>query len=312
MTTPEISLTLFKSIYDNKTNKRVDLKDFEEFDDLLLELSKIERKGKRDACLISPATYKPETTRANKNVVDWRGWAAIDVDDFKIDGDVEKSLYNRFGKYRFICYSTASSTHDHLKFRVVFRLTEYVAADKIKAFWYALNREIGELGDIQTKDLSRMYYIPALYAGAYNFYISNNGDQSIDPNELIQKHPYAQKANLTFLEKLPDSVREEVLKYRMSKLTNTSVSWTNYRDCPFFPKNLALEYMTISTTGWYHKMYQIMVATAGNAIKNEYPITSQEIAQLCRQLDQETGNWYENRPLEQEADRALEYVYSNM
>jgi len=26
----------------------------------------------------------------------------------------------------------------------------------------------------------------------------------------------------------------------------------------------------------------------------------------------ETGNWYKNRPLDKEADRALEYVYKNM
>ena len=59
-------------------------------------------------------------------------------------------------------------------------------------------------------------------------------------------------------------------------------------------------------------MFQIMVAVAGSAIKNNYPITSDEIALLCRQLDSETGNWYKDRPLTKEADRALEYVYRNM
>ena len=42
-------------------------------------------------------------------------------------------------------------------------------------------------------------------------------------------------------------------------------------------------------------MYQIMVALAGNAVRNKYPITSAEISQLCRELDLDTGNWYENR-----------------
>jgi hypothetical protein len=59
-------------------------------------------------------------------------------------------------------------------------------------------------------------------------------------------------------------------------------------------------------------MYQIMVAIAGNAIKKEYPITADEIASLCRELDMETGNWYKSRPLDKEADRALEYVYRNI
>ena len=48
-----------------------------------------------------------------------------------------------------------------------------------------------------------------------------------------------------------------------------------------------------------------------NAIKNNYPITATEIAYLCRELDIDTGNWYEKRPLDKEAERALEYVYKN-
>ena len=59
-------------------------------------------------------------------------------------------------------------------------------------------------------------------------------------------------------------------------------------------------------------MYAIMIATAGNAVRRKYPITPDEISQLCRQFDQDNGNWYKNRPLDKEADRALEYVYKNI
>ena len=78
-------------------------------------------------------------------------------------------------------------------------------------------------------------------------------------------------------------------------------------------KNLQLEqeYRSITGTGWYHKMYQIMVAIAGNAGKRSYPITAQQIAELCKQFDMENGNWHDNRPLDKEADRALEYIYRN-
>ena len=55
-----------------------------------------------------------------------------------------------------------------------------------------------------------------------------------------------------------------------------------------------------------------MVATAGNAIRRKYPITASEVSILCRQFDEDTGNWYKNRPLDKEADRALEYVYRNI
>ena len=180
-------------------------------------------------------------------------------------------------------------------------------------FWYALQSELGELGDKQTKDLSRMYYIPAEYAGAHNFIFSNTDGASIDPDELIVKHPMPEKTNLNnFFDRLPDELQRQILEHRKSKLENTNINWTSYRDCPFFPRKLEAEYRAISNTGWYHKMYQIMVAIAGNAVKRQYPISSAEISKMCRELDMETGNWYENRPLDKEADRALEYVYKNL
>ena len=55
-----------------------------------------------------------------------------------------------------------------------------------------------------------------------------------------------------------------------------------------------------------------MVALAGNAVKRKYPLTAAEISKLCREFDMETGTWYENRPMDKEADRALEYVYKNL
>ena len=111
--------------------------------------------------------------------------------------------------------------------------------------------------------------------------------------------------------RIKEAGKKEGRKERKEQVTNKSIVWNSYRDCPFFPKKLAQEYMAISSGGWYHKMYQIMIAIAGNAIKREYPITAKEIALLCKEFDQETGNWYENRPLELEADGAIEYVYKN-
>lgn len=312
MTTPVISLTLFNSIFDNKTNKRVDLHDFNAFERVLYQLSEKPRTGKKDAELMSPATYLPDTTRKNDNVVEWSGWCAVDVDDVEFDGDLRDVLCERFSNYRFICYSTASSTKDSPKFRLVFPLTSPVESSNIKKFWWALQTELGDIGDKQTKDLSRMYYIPGKYAGADNFIFSYRNGAAIDPDELIFKHPMPEKQNLNnFFDRLPNELQEQIMQYRKDQL-DANFDWNSYHDCPFWPKKLAAEYQTINKTGWYAKMYAIMVATAGNAIKNKYPISSAEIAQLCRQFDTDTGNWYKNRPLDKEADRALEYVYKNM
>lgn len=309
----QISGTIFKSLFENKTHGRFDLANFDAFERVLYELSEVKRKDKKDASLMSPATYQPDTTRKNDNVVEWGGWCCVDIDDYTPEGKLEDDLLNRFGSYRFVCYSTASSTVDQPKFRLVFPLTTSVDRDKIKHFWFALNTELGDLADKQTKDLSRMYYIPATYAGAHNFIFSNTDGNDIDPNELMFKHEYHQKSNLNnFFDRLPDAIQQQILEHRKSKLDNTNIVWSSYRDCPFFPKKLEAEYRLINNTGWYSKMYSIMIAIAGNAIKRNYPITSAEISKMCRELDMDTGNWYENRPLDKEADRALEYVYKNM
>ena len=297
--------TLFKSLYDVATDEAIDFNYFVDFEKVLYKLADIPRKDKTSAYLMSPASYISGTTRKNDNVTSWGGWSAVDVDDY--EGDIDN--YS-IGKYHYVCYSTASSTKENPKFRLVFPLTRQIQREEIKHFWFALNTELGEVGDIQTKDLSRMYYIPGKYANAFNFIFTREGDY-IDPKILMDKHEYIEKGGDTFFDKLPKSMQEALINHTKNSLTNTDITWTSYRDCPFFPRNLETEYRSITGTGWYYKMYQIMVALAGNAIKSKYPITAKEIAWLCRELDMDTGNWYEKRPLDKEAERALEYVMKN-
>ena len=181
----DYSLTLFKSIFDNKTQKRMDFTSYTQFERLLFDLAQQKREDKKSAPLISPATYVEDTTRANDNVLGWAGWCAVDVDEHVFDGDLEKELIDRYGKWNHIVYSTASSTQEHPKFRIVFPLTVNVPKDKIKHFWFALNKELGDIGDPQTKDLSRMYYVPGKYKGAYNFIFNNFSGEDMNPYEIM-------------------------------------------------------------------------------------------------------------------------------
>lgn len=155
-----------------------------------------------------------------------------------------------------------------------------------------------------------MYYIPARYSGAHNFFYVNSG-VPLGVDDLLREFPYQEKTGNDLLDILPEEIKESVLEHRKNSLTNTDVTWSGYLDCPFFPNKMAMDYKSVSGTGWYHQMYRIMVATACNAVKQGYPITAREISQLCKQLDAETGNWYENRPLEVEATSAIKWAYAN-
>ena len=305
------SLTLFKSVFDNKTHKRIDCSSYAEFEKLLFDLADQPRKDKKSAPLISPATYKPDTTRANDNVIGWAGWCAVDVDEHVFDGELEKELLNAYGTWNHVVYSTASSTKEHPKFRIVFPLTDDIPKDKIKHFWFALNKELGDIGDPQTKDLSRMYYVPGQYQDAYNFIYNNFSATDMNPYDIMAKHDYVERQG-TLLDNLPPAIKKAMLSHRKNEMTNTNITWNNYKDCPFVNKKMVKEYNLITDTGWYTKMYGIMVSIAGNAIRKKYPITAGEITTLCKEIDYENGNWYKSRPFDKEADRAIEFVYGNL
>jgi hypothetical protein len=312
-----IELTIFENLYDNKTDKQLQLSDFSEFENLLYKMSEIPRKGKRDSQLISPACYKEDTNRrCNENVSHWSAWAAMDVDDHEFDPEnLENELINRFGHYNYVCYSTASSQRSLPKFRMVFPLSKNVNGTRIRHFWYALNRELGEIGDPQTKDLSRMYYIPASYDGAYNFIFSHHGGTNIDPVTLMNSHEYIETRSTAknFLERLPEAMQKEILEHRKNSMERKShIRWTGYRDCPFVNPHLINDYKAIAhvdNSGRYAMIYKIMVSIATNAIRDGYAITSAEIVGLIRELDMETSQRYTKRPLNVEADRALEFAY---
>ena len=253
----EYSLTLFKSVFDNKTAKRMDFTSYHQFERLLFDLAQQNRKDKKSAPLISPAVYIENTTRANDNVTGWAGWCAVDVDEHVFEGDLEKELIDRYGNWNHVVYSTASSTKEHPKFRIVFPLSIHVPKEKIKHFWFALNKELGDIGDPQTKDLSRMYYVPGKYEGAYNFIYNCFSAVDMNPYEIMAKHNYVEKTG-SLIDNLPREIRKQLLAHRKNEMTNIDVSWSNYRDCPFVNQKLVKEYQVITETGWYTKMLSLI------------------------------------------------------
>lgn len=308
-----MEFTIFQSVFDNQTHRKGAAQNWGQFVSLLRQSSYKPgykpKKGERTtkgSPLISPAIFEKGTTRANKNVTAWAGWAALDVDDWTEEG--LKQLNEKLQNYTHVRYSTSSSTEAKPKFRLVLCLDRYVKADEIRHFWYALNKEFAELGDPQTKDLARMFYVPAKYPGAYNFFdeldLGSKGVLSV--SDLLAKYTFADQSKKNLFENLPSSIQTKILEYRNSQLSNRKICWTSYRDCPFVNQEFVREYATCQSN-WYRKMYQIMVSIASKAIKRGYPITPTEIASLCKQIDMETGNWYKNRPFEVEATRAIEF-----
>jgi len=311
-------LTVFKSIFSNATTRGLTFENWDKFEEALFGMSKVpgfklkrgERHRRGAAPLISPAKYKPNTTRANDNVTHWSSWTAIDIDNY--EGSFQETL-EMFKEYRGICYSSASSTKEHPKFRIVLNLSKDIPADKIRHFWFALNKEFNDVSDPQTKDLSRMYYVPAEYPDAFNFIFRLGGSTVINPDVLMAKTKYVEPPR-DFLSKLPEDVQRAVIKQRKQSLTNNNFQWTSYQDCPFVNRKLLREYQSIAFqdgTGRYGLFYKIMTSIAGNAIRQKYPITPFEIAELMSGIDLDFGARYQKRPLQLEAARAISFIIRN-
>ena len=313
-----LTFTIFKNIFDTDTDKIVELDNFKAFEKLLYDLSKLKaekpEKGKplpkHAAKLISPAVYKKGKSRANDNVLRW-DFACLDVDDY--EGTFEE-IVNHLGEHYYVCYSTASSRKEKPKFRLVFPLTESVRAEDIKHFWYALNKEVLGIADAQTKDMARMFYVPGNYPEAFNFFFKHPGEV-IDPKAMMEKHPYDKSQDGDdFFARLPEDMQKLVLEHRKSKTTKKSnVLWTGYKDCKYVSNKMVDDYkeVYVADTGKYAGMYKFMVSVGFAAVRDGYDLDKVELAGLARSLDRDYGNNYENRPLEKEADRALEFVYRN-
>lgn len=303
------SITIFESMYDNKTNKKLEFQDFSGVEATLYELSKKYAKSKQDRPLISMAKYEDGKTRANDNVVEWTSWCAVDVDSAQmIDVENELKLDHEF---YYVCHSTASSTFEHPKFRLIIPLSRAVKSSEISHFWYALNKDIGNLVDKQTKDKSRMFYVPAQYEGANNFIFTKTGDV-LNVDDVMGRHKFVEILSTSYMDKLPADLKAAILKNRKSKMGISDVRWSSYKDCPFINKKILDEFVShanVDGSGRYAKLYSIMVSIATIAFANGYPIETRELVDLVKQIDMDTARRYQKRKLDVEASNAIKFAF---
>lgn len=328
-----IRFTLFSNIYDNVTKNQIEFDSFDNFDNAMKSFSELRgykpKKGERvtkSTALISPAIYQKGTTRANANVIEFGGFAMLDVDDFRFGcgNSLEYELCSTYPDVKFICYSTSSSTFDHPKFRLVFPLNRTVEKDDLLKLIYGINQKFGDMSDPQTKDLSRMFYLPAQYPDAFSFYFSYEGKgEYLNVDNLFEEYPYTGSKTYatgnTFIERLNPALRDIVLQSRQATLESKTTKaknyeWTGYNDCPFINGDLINEYKSIAFTdgsGRYSMIYKIMCSIASSAVKHNYPISVYELVELIRDIDRDTSNRYKHRKLEVEANRAIAWAYKS-
>lgn len=309
-----IKLTYFSSRKDNRTNKQLEFSGWEALVHYLEGLSDKEAYKPKlgedplpyHAPLISPAIYKEESLRRKDNVLCWAGWAALDVDEFS--GTIKDLDKFNDGNASYI-YSTPSSKETDIRFRLLVPLTRYVDETELLDFWYALNMKYLGLGDPQTKDSTRLFYVPGKYSDSFSFTRKYNGNY-LNPDEIMAKYPLPKIIKHRLSDKLPRSMAKAVQAERESTLYESGINlnWTSWRNCPFVNNKAVENYIYDDSEGYYHRFYSLMVSIASRAQIMGYEISVDEIETIMREIDADTGNWYEKRPIRQEAERAIAFI----
>lgn len=114
-------------------------------------------KGKDKEMLWSPAVYKPLSTRKKANVI------KVTCMVYDVDDGTPFEMHALFSDYYYYAHTTASSTDDHPKWRLVLPLKKAVPGKEWGRAWEAGRRLFKERtgADIDgaCKDPTRMYYI---------------------------------------------------------------------------------------------------------------------------------------------------------
>jgi putative DNA primase/helicase len=123
------------------------------WDDLKELLSFHEENPEKQAgSLWSPVEYDAGTTRGNRNV--------RFVEALVVDMDSEAFDNARLDGLEWFAYSTYSHRLDDPHYHLVLPLAEKVPASLWRVMWAELHDRIGLVGDPQTKDAARIFYLP--------------------------------------------------------------------------------------------------------------------------------------------------------
>jgi hypothetical protein len=254
--------------------------------------------------LISGAIYANDTDkRSNDNVTGW-DILVLDIDD------TPKSLEFIMEKYKpfnYIMYSSASCTYNKLKLRVIIPLNATAPADKLDQLWYAAQMHSDGLVDEQTKDKSRMQYIPARYTNKgddYRHFFHINVGMDLPWEKIIAKYP-SQPPEERFKKSNPLRNLKRKIFMDNNSLPVFDIQST---DCPFVYDHMIQEYALTPAGGHHLAIYRFMVKCCYNAQKINYPITVDELADMGTQIDDMDGGFYDEKKMLGNAVDAMSYV----
>lgn len=159
-----------------------------DFRDLLADAATIPRAAseKESWWWVSPMLpHEGATQRRNDDVEQMANWFGMDLDDGNFD--IDRLTYRMIGA-TWLCYSTASSTPDAQRWRIMLLLDRpYDPVDHERLFRWFNHRFSGMLC-ASTKNVSRLFYLPAAWNSEPSIFHSSYG-RAIQVDSILAVTP---------------------------------------------------------------------------------------------------------------------------
>ena len=218
-----------------------------------------------------PTVYAEGAFRKNKeNVIGYGAWTAVDIDHVMTFDELHE--FYKANNLDGCIFTTTSHSKEDPRVRGVLLLNREIELSEFDEFWYALNQFFGQKLDPQTKNVNRIYYVPAKW-NEHALYERVIGKE-LDVDELINKFQ-CQVTNITITN---DVVKSKIELVR-AKLAQNGSSWS--------PDNAITDGMSSRFTSSHEggRLFKLEVAIAKRALWMGYPITASEIEAIALSFD---------------------------
>lgn len=249
--------------------------------DTLIEYAEVTFENKKSAELIAPHKFK-DNYRCKANA-ETSHWLFLDIDDGDLDRDVERIV--KIG-IKALIYATPSHTFKSPRYRIVVPVHTQFPSELYKQAATGLDYAMGNIADSSKLGCDAWCFVPGRYeCGDWFAPTEVNGDiltvaqwMALAPEDDYSENIVGN----------PIDWNEFISKQANPRVLST-ISALN--EC-ILPKKLEEYARIMPGNGRTYGLFGLVLSTVQRAILKGYYPNEQEIAQLARDIDAETGGYH--------------------
>jgi hypothetical protein len=228
--------------------------------------------------------------KTKPNVAACGAWFGADIDTA---GWTMTALVALFAPYPYCIHTTTKSRPDHQRFRVLFRISRELADEaEHLGLWHFVNEMVGGTVDVSTKNINRLLFVPARWAGADNLFECQTTGTPLDVDVALA---WAQARGVPTT---TGGIDSEPLNAIVGDATAG----------PLVTACMEQSFRTAPEGG---RFYRLLVGMAARAKENGWAITSEELIREALALDRIVTGKKRDQPL-REASRALAWANAHV